>query len=59
MRVMRGALVASSLVMGAVLGLGEAAELLDRASTVPFDVDRPVAAVASEHWPLPFEDQAA
>jgi hypothetical protein len=59
MRALRAVIIVSSLVMGAVVGLGEAAGLLERAGTVPFDGDGadPVApAGRSSH---PFEGRAA
>jgi hypothetical protein len=56
MRVVGSIVIVSFVVLGMVVGLGEAAQAIDRAGTVSFDTDacRPVGATA-----LPFEDRAA
>jgi len=57
MRVVRGVLVISSLVVGVVISLGEVAKVVDRAGAVPFDGDVAEPEPA-QHWSLPFESRA-
>lgn len=60
MRIVRGVVVVSSLVMGLAAGLGEVAMVLDRAGAMPFGGGGESGSEYSpERWPLPFEDEAA
>jgi hypothetical protein len=52
-------LIVSTLVIGAVVGLGAAATLLDQAGTVPFDGDRSDEVASTRRSSHPFEDRAA
>jgi glucokinase len=53
------AMTVSSLVMGAVVGLGAAATLLERAGTVSFDGDGGGTVAPTRRSSHPFEDRAA
>jgi hypothetical protein len=59
MRALRAAIIVSSLVMGAVVGLGEAAGLLERSGTVPFDGDGTEPVAPTGRSSRPFESRAA
>jgi hypothetical protein len=52
-------MIVSSIAVGAVVGLGAAATLLDRAGTVPFDEDGPGALAPARRSSRPFEDRTA
>jgi hypothetical protein len=52
-------MIVSALVIGAVVSLGAAATLLERAGTVPFDGDGGGTVAPTRRSSHPFEDRAA